>query len=285
MRTSATWVIRRLLPLAAMAWLAAPLPAETLAERTLKEIYARQTDILAKADKAGDEVDVAWLRGELQNVINSYDVLIQKNPDFAAAYVPYGMLLGKVGMRKEGTAILLKANKLDPEIPVVKNQLAKYLAEDGHPVDALPWVMAAIDLAPKEPLYHYQLGELLSAGRDEFLREGNFTRATLDKTMLEAFAHAAEFAPDKIEYAYRLGKAYYELETPRWDDALAVWTKLELRPVTSEMRQLVKLQKANVLIKLGRKQEAADLLEGITDPKMAPEKQTLLDQLAPKPEK
>ncbi|HTL66995.1 MAG TPA: hypothetical protein VL200_04990 [Lacunisphaera sp.] len=285
MRTSATWFIRRLLPLAAMAWLAAPLPAETLAERTLKEIYARQTDILAKADKAGDEVDVAWLRGELQNVINSYDVLIQKNPDFAAAYVPYGMLLGKVGMRKEGTAILLKANKLDPDIPVVKNQLAKYLAEDGHPVDALPWVMAAIDLAPKEPLYHYQLGELLSAGRDEFLREGNFTRATLDKTMLEAFAHAAEFAPDKIEYAYRLGKAYYELETPRWDDALAAWTRLELRPVTAEMRQLVKLQKANVLIKLGRKQEAADLLEGITDPKMAAEKQTLLDQLTPKPEK
>ncbi|HVT72457.1 MAG TPA: hypothetical protein VHD61_04925 [Lacunisphaera sp.] len=285
MRTCANWIFRRLLLLAALAGLAAPLAAETMAERTLKEIYARQTDILAKADKAGDQVDMAWLRGELQSVINSYDVLIQKNPDFAAAYVPYGMLLGRVGMRKEGTAILLKANKLDPEIPVVKNQIAKYLVEDGHPVDALPWIMAALDLAPKEPLYHYQLGELLSTGRDEFLREGNFTRPALDKTMLEAFAHAVEFAPDNVEYAYRLGKAYYEIETPRWEDALAVWTKLELYPVGARMRQLVKLQKANVLIKLDRRQEAADLLEGVTDPKMAPEKQTLLDQLTPKPEK
>ncbi len=96
--------------LGGLAWLAAPAPAETMAEKTLKEIVTRQRDILAKAEKDGEQLDQAWLRGELQGVINSYDILIQKSPDFAAAYVPYGMLLGKVGMRQEASAILLKAN-------------------------------------------------------------------------------------------------------------------------------------------------------------------------------
>src|SRR5262245_22795317 len=99
----------------------APARGETLAEKTLKEIVARQRDVFARAEKEGDSLDVAWLRGELQSVINSYDVLIQKSPDFAPAYVTYGMLLGKVGMTREAVGILLKANKLDADIPVVKN--------------------------------------------------------------------------------------------------------------------------------------------------------------------
>src|SRR5882757_11342439 len=104
---------------------------EALSEKTLKEIVARQRNIFARAEKESDHLDEAWLRGELQSVINSYDVLIQKSPDFAPAYVTYGMLLGQVGMTKEAVGILLKANKLDPNIAVVKNQLAKHLAEDG----------------------------------------------------------------------------------------------------------------------------------------------------------
>ena len=143
---------------------AGPAAAETLAERNLKEIVARQKSIMARAEADKDHPDEAWLRGELQSVINSYDVLIQKSPDFAAAYVAYGLLLGQVGMTREAVGILIKANQLDPEIPLVKNELARFLAEDGKVADALPWMMAAIDLAPQEPLYHYHLGKLLSEG-------------------------------------------------------------------------------------------------------------------------
>lgn len=271
--------------LGGLAWLAAPAPAETLAERTLKDIVARQRDILAKAEKEGDQLDQAWLRGELQNVINSYDILIQKSPDFAAAYVPYGMLLGRVGMRKEATAILLKANKLDPNIPVVKNQIAKYLAEDGHPVEALPWIMAALDLEPREPLYHYQLGTLLTEARDEFIRTNHFTRATLDRTMLEAFAHAAEFAPDNFAYAYRHAEAYYDLEQPRWDEALKAWSALEERAKAGVEKDTIRLHAANVLLKQGRADRAQALLALVHDPVLQKQKQTLLDQMAPKPEK
>ena len=271
--------------LGALACLAASAPAETMAEKSLKDIVARQRDIFSRVEKEGDQLDQAWLRGELQKIINSYDILVQKNPDFAAAYVPYGMLLGKVGMTKEAVGILLKANKLDPNIPIVKNQLAKHLAEDGKPVEALPWIMAAIDLEPREPLYHFHLGLLLTEGRDEFIRTGQFTREALDKAMLEAFAHAAEFAPENFGYAYRHAEAYYDLEKPRWDEALKAWSALEDRAKPGIEKETIRLHAANVLLKQGQPERARALLAMVTEVVLQKQKQTLLDQMAPKPEK
>lgn len=285
MRISGKIPGRLALVLAGLLWLAPAAPAETLSEKTLKEIVARQRNIFARAGRESENLDEAWLRGELQSVINSYDVLIQKSPDFAPAYVAYGMLLGQVGMNREAVGILLKANKLDPHIPVVKNQLAKHLAEDGKPVEALPWIMAALDLEPKEPLYHYHLGLLLTVGRDEFIRTGQFTRPALDRTMLEAFRRAAEHAPDNFAYAYRAAEAYYDLETPQWDEALKAWAALEDRAKPGIEQQTIRLQAANVLIKQGQPDRARALLAMVTEEVLKKQKQTLLDQLAPKAEK
>ena len=258
----------------------APPRAETLAEKTLKDIVARQRDIFARADKEGDNLDMARLRGELQSVIHSYDVLIQKSPDFAPAYVTYGLLLGQVGMTREAVGIMLKANKLDAEIPVVKNELARFLAEDGKVVEALPWLTAAIALAPQESLYHYHLGKLLTEGRDEFIKTGQFARPALDQAMLEAFARAAALAPDNFGYAYRSAEAYYDLEVPQWDAALARWSELETHAQPGIEQQTIRLQAINVLIKMGRLDHARAILVTVTDPVLQKQKQTLLDSLA-----
>ena len=278
-------ISRVALMLGALGLTAVSAHAETLAEKSLKEIVARQRNIFARAEKESEHLDEAWLRGELQSVINSYDVLIQKSPDFAPAYVTYGMLLGQVGMTKEAVGILLKANKLDPNIAVVKNQLAKHLAEDGKPVEALPWIMAAIDLEPKEPLYHYHLGLLLTEGRDDFIRTGQFTRPALDQAMLAAFQHAMEQAPDNFAYAYRGAEAYYDLEKPQWSDALKAWTALEDRAKPGIEKETIRLQAANVLIKSGQPDKAKILLAAVTETVLLKQKQTLLDQMAPKAEK
>jgi len=271
---------------ATAGWAAgAPPRTETMAEKTLKEIVARQRDILAKADKEGDQLDVARLRGELQAVINSYDVLIQKNPDFAPAYVTYGMLLGQVGMTREAVGILLKANKLEPNLPLVKNEIGRHLAEDGKLVEALPWIMAAIDLEPKEPLYHYHLGKLLTEGRDDFIKTGQFTRPALDQAMLDAFRRAAELAPGDLSLSYRYAKAYFATEPPRAQEVLPVLDELESRATTPSMKQLVRLRRAEAFLKLGRRDEARTQLDGVTELQLAQEKQTLLDQLAKAGEK
>ena len=271
------------LPFAVLALLlvASPGLAETLAEKNLKDIVVRQKNILARAEAEKDHLDEAWLRGELQGILNSYDVLIQKSPDFAAAYVAYGQLLGRVGMNREAATMFLKANQLDPAIPLVKNEMARLLAEDGKIPDAVPWLMAAIDLAPTEPLYHYHLGKMLAEGRNDLIATGQFTRASLDQAMLEAFRRGAELAPDNFAYAYRHAEAYYDLETPQWDEALKMWGALEQRAKPGLEQQTIRLHAANVLLKLSRPDYARALLVTVTEPVLQKQKQTLLDSLAP----
>ncbi len=258
---------------------------ETLSEKTLKDIVARQKSIFAQAEADKDHLDQAWLRGELQAVINSYDILIQKSPDFAAGYAAYGMLLAKVGMTREAAGMLMRANQLDGEVAVVKNEMARLLAEDGKVAEALPWLTAAVDLEPKEPLYHYHLGKLLTEGRDELIATGQFNRASLDKAMLKAFQQAAALAPDNMAYGYRAAEAYYDLAEPQWEAALAAWGALEAKAKPGIEQQTMRLHAANVLIKLGRNDHARALLVTVTEQPLLKQKQTLLDELAAKGEK
>lgn len=256
--------------------------AETLTERTLKEIVERQKQLFAWAEKEGDQLDEPRFTAEAKAIAASYDILIQKNPDFATAYAAYGLFLGKIDMNKAAVAMLLKANKLDPNLALVKNQLAKHLAEDGKPLDALPYLMAAIDLEPKEPLYHLHFAKLLMEGRDEFIRSGEWKRDALEKAMLDAYRRAADLAAGDFAYAYQHAKAYYELDPPRWEEALGVWQTLEQRAATAGPRQLVRLHQANILAKLDRVVDARAVLDQVTDLQLTAEKQQVLDAIAAK---
>ena len=271
----------RMLSLLLALTVVCPAGAETLAEKNLREIVTRQKQIMARADADQEHLDEAWLRGELQSVISSYDILIQKSPDFAAGFAAYGLLLAQVGMSREGAVMLMKANQLDGEIPLVKNEIARLLAEDGKIPEALPWLTAAVDLDPQEPLYHYHLGKLLVEGRDDLIATGQFTRASLDKVMLAAFQQAATLAPDKFAYAYRAAEAYYDLAEPKWEEALAAWSALETRAQPGIEQQTIRLHAANVLIKQGKTDHAKVLMATVTEPALQKQKQTLLDELAP----
>ncbi len=172
------------------------------------------------------------------------------------------------------------ANQLDPDIPLVKNQLGNILAEDGKPLQAAPYFIAAIKLEPNEPLYHYQLGTLLAEARDEFLKTGEWTRASLDAAMHEAFKRASELAPDRFEFAYRYAESFYDLEQPNWDVALKLWSELEEKAQTAIERQTMRLHAANILIKTGKHGHARMLLQTVNEPKLQGQKERLLPQLA-----
>jgi tetratricopeptide (TPR) repeat protein len=272
-----------LLTVTALGLLHAPafadVDSESMPERTLKQIVAKQKTLLEDAAKQGDKLDEESLRDQLQGLSHEYELLLHDSPNFAAAYVAYGLLLGKIDMRKEAMAMLLKANQLDPDIPLVKNQLGNYLAEQGKPLEAVNYFFSAIKLEPKEPLYHYELGKLLYEGRDDFLKSGVYTREKLDDAMLEAFRRAAELAPDRLEFTYRYAESYYDLAKPDWDGALKVWASLEEKAQSPLERQTMRLQAANVLIKDGRTDPARFLLTTVTEPTLAAQKQKLVAQL------
>ncbi len=253
--------------------------SESLADRTLKDIGERQKTILADAAKSGERLDTDAFRSQVENICHEYEGLLRNNPNFAAGYASYGYLLSKVGMRKESIAILLKANQLDPDIPLVKNQIGNYLAEEGKPLEAVNYFIAAIKLEPNEPLYHYQLGTLLYEARDDFLRSGEWKREALERAMFNAFKKAAELAPDRFEFVFRYAEAFQDVQDPDYEGGLKVWAGLEAQAPTKIERQTIILEEANYLIKWGKPDQAKAKIDLVDDPSLDGQKQKLVAQL------
>src|SRR5438270_13215670 len=84
--------------------------SETMAARTLRQLVEQQKALFAEAAK-NPAIDDETFRAQLQDVSHGFERLLQENPKFAEAYAAYGYLLGKIDMRKESRAMLLKANE------------------------------------------------------------------------------------------------------------------------------------------------------------------------------
>jgi tetratricopeptide (TPR) repeat protein len=261
----------------------APAP-DPVAEEQLQEIVRRQQTLFAKAGGDAPKIDEEDFKTQIQQLSFDYESLLREHPT-AKGYAAFGYFLGKIDMRRQSIAMLLKSNQLDPEQPFVKNQIGNYLAEDGQPIEAANYFLAAIQLAPDEPLYHYQLGTLLHEARDDFLKSGHWDRATLDKTMHEAFRRAAELAPDRIEFTYRYAESFYDLEEPQWDAALKAWSELEEKAPNEVERETMRLHAANIFIKTGQREKARVLLDTVREPALAAQKEKLVAQLKPAAQK
>lgn len=282
MKRITTWIF------ALALLLALPLRAaeeETLPERTLKKLVAQQQELLAEAAKDHAKVNEDSFRTQIESVCSGYEVLLRDNPNMAEGFAAYGYLLSKLGQDREAIRILLKANELNKDQPLVKNQIGNILAEQGHPIDALTYYLAAVKLAPKEPLYHYQIGTLLHEGRDDFIKSGEWKPEALDKASHDAFRQAAELAPDRIEFTYRYGESFYDLDPPDWDGALKVWAALEEKAATPLERETMRLHAANVLIKQGKLDHARVVLATVTEAALQGQKQKLVAQLPALPDK
>ncbi|CAM3040527.1 hypothetical protein [Rariglobus hedericola] len=273
------------LPLVALR--AEDKPAPSKATQELRVLVERQRDLLAKAAEKTTQAEVEDMRSQFQELVFNFDDYLKKYPNEAAGYVSYALLLNQpvLDERKRAAALLLKANKLDSNLPLVKNQLGNYLAEEGKPLDALNYYLAAVKLAPAEPLYHYQIGTLLTEAREDFIKSGAWTRATVDQAMQEAFEQASACAPGNTAYAYRYGESFYDLERPEWSAALAFWREFEGKVGTPLEKETVRLHQANVLIHEQKFADARTLLATVKEPALQAQKQKLVAQLDAEPAK
>jgi tetratricopeptide (TPR) repeat protein len=244
----------------------------------LKKLVERQRAALAEAATKESLGELEDVRPKLQRVVEGYEALVKANPDFAAAWAAYGLFLCEpvIENRKPALALLLTANRLDGDLPVVKNQIGVLLAEEGRVIEALNYFLAASDLAPEVALYHFQIGLLLDEARDVFLRTKAWTPATIDRTVLEAFRHAVELAPERTDYAYRAAEVYNTLAEPRWEEAYATWSKLETRLKGNTERQTVRLQMARTQWKIGHAAAARELAASVDEGVLQGQKAKLL---------
>ncbi len=272
--------LRRFLPLVLLFLpLCAAEPSE--AQKELQVLVSRQQTMLARASQTDeDKLDLEELKRRVQDLCWDYDNYLKKYPDTAAGYAAYGTLLGRIDMRRESIAMFMKANKLDPNLAMVKNQIGNYLAEDGKPLEAVNYFLAAIKLEPQEPLYHYQLGTLLTEARDVFLLSGEWTRAAVDKAMHGAFRKASELAPGRIEFSYRYCESFADLENPDWDAAVKAWDQLEQGQPSGIAQETIRLQKANIYIKQKKFDQARLVLASVTEEKLSRQKEKLIALVA-----
>lgn len=221
------------------------------------------------------------LERRINKLILSYSTYLSDNPDDVSALILYGKLLRRVDKHEEAFKAFLRADDLDPNIAVVKQQIGNHLAETGKGKGALTFYLNAIQIDAEVPAYHYALGEILYTFRDQFLEEQIFTRDALDREMLKAFETAVQLEPDNFDAQMRLGEAYYDLSSPDWKAALLQWNKLRKTIPEDDTlrRQILDLHKTRVLGKLGRTEEAKALAETIVQPSLQKSKQQVLTEL------
>jgi tetratricopeptide (TPR) repeat protein len=248
---------------------------ENLAERRLRQMVEEEQRILRSTQRGDGSHDEEMLARRYQGLVQKYDLFIRDNADYAVGYVAYGRLLERIGQERAARAMYMKANQLDPNIPLVKNQLGNFLAQEEKFAQALPYYLAAIELEPGEPLYHYQLGELLHQYRDGFLREEVFTREVVDRKMLEAFREASVLAPYETAFGYRFAEAFYDLEVPQWEEALKAWDRVQAGVTVGLERQAIDLHRANIALQQGNGELAQRWLDQVDEPSLQGNKATL----------
>ncbi|MEM8867081.1 MAG: hypothetical protein AAGC73_02325 [Verrucomicrobiota bacterium] len=260
---------------------ASSLSAQTdFAAERLLTIATTEEAIYKKIAEDPDFYNDVDLERRINELVQSYRGYLVDNPDDVNALILYGKLLRRVGEREQAFNAFLKADELDPEIAVVKQQIGTHLAEEGRGKAALPFYLQAADLAPEVGIYHFGLGQLLYQSRDDFISEGLFTRDALDREMVKAFREAALLEPDNFDFQMRLGEAYYDQASPDWKSALLHWKKMSENMTEGIDFEVITLHRARVLGKLGRAQEARELCKDVQHPKLQKSKQEVLSEIA-----
>jgi tetratricopeptide (TPR) repeat protein len=255
-------------------------PAESLFEKRLRTVVEKEERLwrdLEQRQARGEALTDANVRPRFEELAGDYSSILMDNPDEVLPLVLYGKLLRRLGEREHAHTLFMRANSLDPSLPVVKQQLGNYYAEEERPGVALALYLEAIALAPEEAVYYYGLGELLHTFRDDFLAEPEaFNRDKIDRQMLEAFRSAADLAPENRDFQMRYGEAFLDIEKPDWPTALAHWEKFQLKAHEGAEADAVRLHRAHVLVALNRPEEARSLAENVQTPALLVTKEQIL---------
>lgn len=255
-----------------------PAP-QTLSEQRLSKIVAQQNALIEELTAYPNKYSENERNRRLEEILELYNTYLLDNPDDVDAYILYGKYLRLIGQEVHANVMFLQANKRNSNIAVVKQQIGNYLAEQGDYALALPYFLNAIELEPTVMIYHYQLGELLASFKDEYIRDKMLSPGTFDSQMLEAFSQAVVLEPENRDLKIRLAEAYFDLNNPKWEEALAHWELLEKTPPSPLDLEIMRMQAARVLIKMGHFSEARKRLNEIYSPALEKSRRQLLNEI------
>jgi len=249
---------------------------ETMADRRLRDIYQKQQDLYDRLGAEGKDLDDPEYDRLINEVVTEYQSYILDYPDSVHGLILYGKMLRDIGQREDANHAFVRANRLDGNIAVVKQQIGNFVAEEGEPSLALAYYISAAELAPNESIYAYQIGEVLYTYREDLLAEGALQPVELETQMLEAFARAHSLEPSNRQLTQRYAEAFYDVSTPDWNQALLLWQALEGSAQNPVERDWARLQEGRVLLKLGRREDARKTLSAVSQPSLIDARDQLL---------
>lgn len=263
-----------------LATLSTGVAQSGVAEKRLADIAVREENIYRKIAEDPEFYSSSDIERHVTDLIGAYSTYLMDHPQDVHALILYGKLLRRVERFDEAFNYFLKADEIDPNLAVVKQQIGTYLAEGGKPQAALPFYLRAVELEPETAIYHFALGQLLNEFRAVYIKEGIFTRDALEREMLKAFKQAVALAPDAFDLRMRLGEAYYDLSSPDWKSALLHWNKMRKEAQNELQAEILDLHRARVMGKLGRTGEAITLAQKVQTPGLQQSKKQVLDEIA-----
>ncbi len=258
----------------------------TLSSLALGRILDKQTRFFQSPNRSSGAYNSDLTR-KAQEIVADYDAYLGDNPRDTNALILYGKFLRRVGQEQHAIGYFLEADSINPKLAVVKQQLANYLIEEGRPIDAFPFLIMTIELAPEQADYHYHLGGFLFLFEEDLARERIMTKESLRAFMHKSFQQAAKLSPSNFDYQLRFAQSFFDYPDSSKEAALQTWIDLNRKfPDRSKAeKDYFNLCKARILLDLNRQSDAVSLIESVSSKALAPAKQSLLHQVKSLPKK
>ena len=235
----------------------------TFAEKKLLYIIDQQDRFFEriKSKSRMSRSDALSIKSRLDSLWDEY---LAQFPNDVNALILNAKFLRATGDADTAYKRISEAERLNPKIAVIKQQLANYEAEHGMPKEAYDNLKEAIALEPNVAIYHIQLADLLLFFREDFLKKQIFTQEKIDKEMIASIANAAKLEPKNSKIQWKYARFFYDLGKPDWNIALAQWENIlqNFAPLNID-KQTALVNKARVLIELNQDQQAEEILKQI----------------------
>ncbi|MBC2600721.1 tetratricopeptide repeat protein [Puniceicoccus vermicola] len=233
---------------------------ESVADQRLIEILASERDLVAAAVQG---VGQDGLLVRAQDIARSYESFLADNPDHLYGWILCGKFLRSVGADNKAFAAFRKANSLQPDLPVVQQQMGLVLADLGSYEAALPFLLRAVELDPEEPGYHDEIGIFLIKYGSQLEVDGVLGEGRASALALESFETAFRLDPDSFERGWRWAEAHADLAEPDWEATAMAWQRVLPLAQTVPEREASRLQISRGWIEAGKPERAEEWLEPV----------------------
>jgi len=156
-------------------------------------------------------------------VRKAYEDFVKRHPNHGDGRLAFASFLEDSGDISGALEQMLKAKEVDPTNPAAWNNLANYYGHFGGVTNAFTHYERAIELDPKEPVYHQNFGTTVFLFRKDVREHYGITEQQVFNKALMLYSNALTLDPTNFLLATDIAMTYYGIKPPRRDDAMKAW--------------------------------------------------------------